>query len=893
MSTATAAAMIADETTAIVVHSRGPRRVGGIFVVGERPGRVEAATGRPFSGPSGKLQETFLSQHGLSSHGWYVTNVCRSYHPDNADPTPADVAYWSDYLQCDIDELQPRFIIAAGRFAVAWFLGDDITLDMVAGTAQRSPKAPSAVVLPVYHPAFGLHDSDKLVDVWASYTRAAEMITGKRSAEPLVDEYPDAEYEDITGIDAAKILRHYHETAPGLPIAIDTEGTPADPWSIQFACVRGGGYVLRCDQKDFDLGINALASYAHLTSVVVLHNAMYDLEMCRVMGLDLSNPSIRLFDTRYAAYIMRTEPQGLKPLLYRWCGMRQASYEDTIGPIALEQQLDYLGRILALSDEDGWPRPDPRVEHSNDGTSRLYTPQPIERRAEAILADYYSEKVDKDGSRVDPHKRWRQVDPDLRRMVEARMGAMPIGTLRDIPLDQAIRYAGRDADGTLRLYYRFEPELRRLKLDGLMNDGCRVLPAFEEMQSNGMPFDRRYCERKSDEMWAAMCRIGSRISSRYYGGKPFNPASSDQVAALMRRRGLTGEKKSKKTGKMSTAKKSIEHLRYTDTAMADVIEWREHQKMRDAFYDPIVERLTDAGVEYGSIRSHINPYRVASRRISSSDPNLTAIPVRNDLGVAVRDGCVAPDGYLLGSYDLSQIEMRYMCHVSGDPLMRRFFTSVNPATGRDYDMHAETASRIFGIDIRDVDEKKHRYPAKRAGFGIITNIMGPGLLDQLRMFGCEGWDVDSCDRLIEEWLNVYKGVRRFLDDCRAEVRERGVVRDHWGMPRYLPGVWSDDRRVQAEAERAASSMKIQGGAQGLMQRSMTWMYPHIRDIRASGVDVRLLLQIHDEIILLCPEEYTDVIGVICVEALTEHCGISLDVPVKASGAWARSWGSLK
>jgi DNA polymerase-1 len=187
---------------------------------------------------------------------------------------------------------------------------------------------------------------------------------------------------------------------------------------------------------------------------------------------------------------------------------------------------------------------------------------------------------------------------------------------------------------------------------------------------------------------------------------------------------------------------------------------------------------------------------------------------------------------------------------------------------------------------------EHRYPAKRAGFGIITNIQGPGLLDQLRMFGCKGWTENKCDELITEWLKIYKGVAQLLKDCVREVQQNGMVRDEWGHIRYLPGVWSEDRKVRGEAERAASSHKIQGGAQGMIQKSMIWAKPIIRALQVDEPRLKWILQIHDELILEGPEDLMrDVVDPVIREALTEHSK-KLVVPVKCSGSLGKTWGEL-
>jgi len=229
--------------------------------------------------------------------------------------------------------------------------------------------------------------------------------------------------------------------------------------------------------------------------------------------------------------------------------------------------------------------------------------------------------------------------------------------------------------------------------------------------------------------------------------------------------------------------------------------------------------------------------------------------------------------------------MRYMAHVSRDPLLVKLFRDRR-------DVHAETAARIFDIPLADVDEMEHRYPSKRAGFGIIYGIQGSGLYDQLRMFGLTGWSVDSCDRLIREWLKLYKGVTEYSRTCVNAARETGLVRDCWGMLRYVPGITSDEPPIRAEAERYAVSHMIQGGAQGMIQRAMIWLKPFVRALRSAGERIEWLLQIHDEIMFQFAEHLWDVLDPLVTEALTQH-SLKLIVPVEAKGGYAKTWGGLK
>jgi DNA polymerase I-like protein with 3'-5' exonuclease and polymerase domains len=723
------------------------------------------------------------------------------------------------------------------------------------------------------------------------YAQAVAAIKG-RVAEPAVDEYVGREkYLDVTGEQLAAItLERFGSSdvralgpVPSkyrIPysLAVDTEGTPSNPWSIQVSVYAGTGYVLRCTQPDFATGIQALQRVADSGTTIAIHNGMYDLEMCRVMGLDLYDA--HLWDSMYAAYVLRVEPQGLKPLAYRWCGMEMKSYQDVVGDVGLEKQIDYL---VAVSDLDT-PDPEPRIIQDNDGTARLYKPQPLRRRAESILVDYYSEKLDKDGNRTDPYKRWTKQTPrDLREPAEDILGPMPEGTLGDLPLEDAVRYAARDPDATLRLMRALVPALETHDLTDLHRDGMDVLPVFEEMQSNGIPARKTHFEDLSEHVRTEMDKRQVHIAVKYYENRPFNPGSPKDVATLLRRRGLVPEKHTP-TGKISTGKESIEHFRFTDDAIKNVIEWRELQKVDTGFCRPLIETFP-LGVDHHPVRTKILTTRTTARRIAAKGINFLAIPIRHELGKRLRNGFEADEGCVFGAWDLSQIEMRYTAHVSRDPLLVKLFRD-----GRD--IHAETAASVFGIPLADVDELEHRYPSKRAGFGILYGIQGYGLLDQLRMFGCKGWTVDKCDELIAEWLKLYKGVPAYSELCVNEARESGVVRDCWGMPRYVPEIWSDDSYTRAEAERFIMSHKVQGGAQGMIQKSMAWLKPYVRSLRAAHVRVEWLLQIHDELMFMFAEHLWEVMDPLVTEALTKH-SLELIVPVEAKGGMAKRWGGLK
>lgn len=895
------------------------------MIVGERPGEQEAWAGEPFVGPSGSEQDLFLNLNGLHRSGCYLTNLVKDYATGNPGPTNADVHRWSATLTREIEEVRPAYILAVGRFATRWFLGD-VDMDSCHGTPHRSERASwptvggdgrgAATVIPCYHPAFGLYDPDAKGLVYHDYKQAALIIKGKISSEPVVDTYTSPGYLEIDDPRRIKVELE----AGGAELAIDTEGVPALPWSFQFSSNPGTGVVVRTKPRWFRECADMVRRFiSQRNPLVIVHNTMYDLEMMRAMGIDLRHA--RLYDTMVAAYLLRLEPQSLKHLARRHCGMSMIEYREMIGDAADNKRAGYLWAIL----ERDWPVPEPRVIVENDLTTRLYKPQPIAQRVEKILLDWdvARENLENLGRFVvkpdakedfDVARRFKGIDDVLQAEITAVLGPFPDATLDDVPLPRAIQYSGRDPDATLRVYRRIAPMVTAAGLDDRMSLIMSNLPSVEEMQVTGMVADRAHFTNLVATMQSEMEGLCSKLSTKFNDGQPINPNSGAQIVSLMQRRGLKGLKRSKKTKKMSTSKKSIEHLRFEDEAIGIVEDWRERGKTRDSFGDPILARIPEGRDRY-PIRCNIRVTRVSSSRLSASDPPLLAIPVRHELGLMVRRGFVAPtaqdlvdlydvdlesagDTYL-GSWDLSQVEMRVMADLSRDPFLCQLFHEKR-------DIHAETAIKIFGLpDHREWDERKgefvypsvhkmkHRNPTKRAGFGVITGIQGQGLLDQLRMMGCEGWDEDKCDDLIKEWFKVYRKVEGYLGDCRAACRRDGYVRDMGGMYRYLPGIWSRDDRIAAEAGRQSHSHIIQGSAQWMIQRAMSWLRPQVDALRdSSGMFARWILQIHDELIFCYDQRLQDIMHPLVIEALTEH-SYKLRVPVEANGSYGLTWGVLK
>lgn len=973
----------------VIVPAFGPTP-NSILLIGEAPGREEANYRRPFAGRSGDEQRAYLSRHSITPSRWRMTNLIPEFTPGNPDPTPEQIAQWGPYLLEEIRTCQPKLIIAVGRFAARFFLGDSLHMEEAHGllhVPQSSilPDLPSDLyILPIYHPAAGFHDNDIRAVIDWDYTQVALIVKHLQSRGSLddyprrVDEFAGKEfYSDLSGQELEYVLCQCGASH----IAIDTEGTPSDPYSLQVSWMSGEAFMLRCERDDFHLAIETLQAMANSGVTFIMHNAMYDLEMLRVMGLNLSSPSIRIVDTMYMVYLLRLFPQGLKPSAYRWLGMSMTSHEKTISKLGSGRQLDYLSKVAA----NDWGKPTRSLVYVNNGTEKFYTPKSINSRAEKILSDYHSGKLNKKGEPTDPRARWLAIPVSLRSPIERQLGSIPYGSMRalaDIDFPAAVTYSCKDADATLRLFHRLtqifdsftlptlNPRTGKVTpqhhdLTPILNSGCDLIPLFEEMQSSGgFLASRSHFAEMVMILSQQLREIQFHIASNYIGwGEvkrkrgwktdadifaetgyptlwqplPYNPNSSIDVATLMERRGLAPAKYTK-TGAVSTSMKSIQHHVNSDVVIRFTVEYRKSQKVLNAFCKPILKTAEDSSplgvpnldglfsvpgmiqdketidpvvidaegeddaaededeskgassiqADLFPVRTQIKITRTATRRLADF---LLTVPVRTPLGRRIRSGFKCPAGQLYGSWDLSQIESRLAMHLSQDPLGLKFFNEVDPKTGEKYDIHKETAARIYFILVSEVTGEQ-RTSAKTINYGIIYGLSPEGLQDQLRMINIDR-TLEECADLIANVLGVFAGLSQWMQSVIMECRAQGWVADQAGMIRYLPGIWSKDQPIQSECERVAISQKVQGLAQHMIQQAMRKLRRIIWEMQQRGYLIWWCRQIHDELVLRFQADLWPVLDMIVTDALINHTGVEMTVPIESSGHYADNWGDLK
>jgi len=317
------------------------------------------------------------------------------------------------------------------------------------------------------------------------YGRAAAVLEAIRAGRPIAYVHDALEgqeiYLDVSGTELRSLL-----TADDGIVSLDTEGTPGDEWSLQVTDREGYGYLLRTEREDFHIGVSHLQRLADKGVSFGGHFLyMYDYEMCggrpeehaaasakgglphgsRPVGMGLNlYPTMNGWDTSYMAYLLVFEPQGLKPLARRRCGMQMVSHEETVGALGIRLQLDYLRRVVETAGT--WSKQDARVVYENDGTVKAYTPQRIAVTAGNILRDVESGKINNKGELTDPWKRWRDTDRVQRRMVErAGLGPMPQGSMRElakVDFDKALAYSVKDCDAPLRLAPGLMADLERI-----------------------------------------------------------------------------------------------------------------------------------------------------------------------------------------------------------------------------------------------------------------------------------------------------------------------------------------------------------------------------------------------------------------------------------------------
>ena len=821
-----------------------------LFLVGEAPGADEERFGAFFVGKAGQELTNYLDRVGIPRDRVYITNVLKCRPPENRDPHKDEIEACLIHLRRELEEQKPKFIACAGRFATRTILQQDVDMEQVHGIPFRtSVWGFDTTVVPVYHPAAGLHNTFEMSLIMNDFISLKGVMMG--NVKPRKDAVPGTYIWWDEPVPPPGFL-------PGL-ISVDTEEEEEKrTWTFQVCQEAGIAYVIPAHRAGVMKEI-----MEHPDSVLIIQNALYDLPQLWKIGI---YPK-KYVDTMVMAYLLQTEPQGLKALSYRHLGMRMREYLEVVYPVTQMKALSYMLRAM----EYEWPDPEPVVEMVK-GVPKMRQPQNVTRRIKGVLNAYA-----KDPDGTDLHDRWKKIAADAGRCVEDTFGPLLPGYLKDLPLQEAVDYAGCDADATWQLYPILVSKIRALGLEGTLDRDMRMLPLVAHMQANGFGTDldkfrslRSEFERRKEELLVDIEKVSG----------PINPGSAQQVSELLFKLRL---KKSPKLKKGDTDLAALESIVHRHPVVKHIIDWKRYDKLIDSFIDVLL-RKTD---EDGRIRTKLRVTRVITGRLSSSDPNLMAQPVRTEEGRKIREGFVAQDGYTLMSADYSQIEMRVVAHISADKAMLNVFR-----TGKD--IHTATACSMFRVPPDQIDEMKHRYPAKRVGFGILNLISAGKLMRELTLGGAEGWTEQKCQQLIYDWFGVYQGVRSWIEEQKAHARRFGYVKDMWGRIRLVPEVLSVHKQIVEAGIRQACNAPIQMGAQGIIKEAMAQLVPFVDSWNAGSRDgkpvVLPLLQIHDDLIFEVRDDVVmEVVPVI--KAVMEGC-VSLSVPIRADVKTGKVWAKM-
>jgi uracil-DNA glycosylase family 4 len=863
-----------------------------IAIVSDAPAREDVRIRKSLVGPTGACLWPLLDrQAGIYRSECYVTTLSKL--PVDADAEekfpPAEFAKWREMLLEELSEVHPQHILAVGEYAARALLGDlYTTMEACHGRVFGT----SVSIVPTWHPAAALRpgQEDLLaftawdIKVFGAVVRESSEVQRWRECREL----PEWEW-DVS------------PSASDTAIGIDTEGLPepgvlvggggededeeADldtgdierpirhPWSLQWATPRRRTIILASNEA----AIAEFREYlAAVRPTVILHNALHDLRVLAAMGVDLIRLQVPWVDTMEKAYLLGTEPKGLKPLAYRWLGLKMRDYESVVMPYyraALRTEAEKLvaagETVLTHSLKTGRALKKPKV---------VATPE-----AKALRRGLRSEKNDV-------------------KLLRKRLPEYPEPSFDFVPLEEAAEYATTDAWATVMLEPILSARVAALGSEEVEQLDLAVTPMFARMEARGLPVDLGKVEELLAEVRELReCRLQE---TRLLADRDdFNPGSGDQVAAWCEEQwarekicGLDRLTKSKK--RKATDERALSAIQHEHPMIPAILDYRGLQKLEGTFLLPIIEKFGMTG----RVHPHWRLTSVKSGRPSTHDPNILAFPSRDALGLKIRGCFVAPDGYELTSVDLSQIEPRMAAILSGDEWLLDVYRS-----GKD--IYVELAQRLFRLPADKIEKKRHRTPTKTVFLGLLYGIGAAKAFEQSIVMGCydivDGrmvpfFTVEQMEELLKGTLDVMPGVAAMIAAVAADVRRTGYSSTVLGRKRPLPAVWLQGPRwpqakLREEAIRAGFNHVIQGSSAEVMKRAMVRMEEvGLPLLRSFDIEVYPLLNQYDEFVAEHTAGYGDVVRATIIEAMegdTKQFGYP--IPIVAEGATGQAWSDLK
>ena len=440
-------------------------------------------------------------------------------------------------------------------------------------------------------------------------------------------------------------------------------------------------------------------------------------------------------------------------------------------------------------------------------------------------------------------------------------------SMADLSPEEVCAYACEDADITLRLKNLFAPELEKEGLTDLFwQIEMPLMPVLAYMERNGVCIDTKGLKETSVLYSQEMQRIEEEIYE--LAGVHFNIASPKQVGEILfDQMKITNKPKKTKTGQYATTEEILISLKSKNPIVGKILEYRGLKKLLNTYIDALPLLINP---ETGHIHTSFNQAVTTTGRLSSSNPNLQNIPVRDEQGKEVRKAFIPEEGQEFFCADYSQIELRIMAHLSGDENLIEAFNA-------GQDIHAATAAKIFHKPLEEVSSDERR-KAKTANFGIIYGISAFGLAERMDVSRTEAKE------LIDGYFLTYPGVKEYMDKSIAMAREKGYTETIFRRRCYLPDINSNNANVRGNAERNAINSPIQGSAADIIKIAMIRVYQRMKEEKLRS---KMILQVHDELCFTVVPEEKERLEKIVVEEMQAAC--QMRVPLIADTGWGSNW----
>jgi len=447
-------------------------------------------------------------------------------------------------------------------------------------------------------------------------------------------------------------------------------------------------------------------------------------------------------------------------------------------------------------------------------------------------------------------------------------------SMAEVPISQVAAYAGADAEVVLHLIPELKTEMQERHAAAVFDDiEMHVITVLADMEMEGVALDIHFLQQMSLELSKRLSEIEADVYREV--GETFNLNSPSQLSeALFGRLKIVPQDRSQRTasGFYSTSADALESLRGKHPVVDMVLEYRELSKLKSTYLDALP---LEVNPKTGRVHTSYNQAGSVTGRLASSEPNLQNIPIRTDIGREVRKAFVASSGHMLLSVDYSQIELRIVAHMANDQAMIAAFRA-------GQDIHATTAATVYNVTL-DAVTKEQRRRAKAVNFGLIYGMSPYGLTRYADLTLAEAED------FISAYFKQFPGVKNYLDGMRRLAAEQGYVETLLGRRRYFPGLKNQsDRNIRNREEREAINAPIQGTAADIMKIAMLRVPP---ELLKTGLSARMILQVHDELVLECPiGELSNTASV--VQGIMENA-YPLSVPLLTEARFGPNWGEMQ